>query len=59
MPGAADNISRGHIIFVMPTALNTQQVVIIVKNFQNELLFEICSKSLVRAIGKVLLIKFS
>ena len=27
--------------------------------FQTELMVEICSKSLVRAIGKVLLIKFS
>ena len=29
------------------------------KFFQTELMVEICSKSLVRAIGKVLLIKFS
>ena len=34
-------------------------VVIWVKFFQTELMVEICSKSLVRAIGKVLIIKFS
>ena len=34
-------------------------VVIKVKFFQTELLVEICSESLVRAIGKVLLVEFS
>ena len=34
-------------------------VVIRVKFFQTELMVEICSKSVVRAIGKVLLMKFS
>ena len=34
-------------------------VVIQVNNFQNELMVEIYSKNLVRAIGKVLLMKFS
>ena len=34
-------------------------MVIRVKIFQTELIVEICSESLVRAIGKVLLIKFS
>ena len=32
---------------------------IVVTFFQTELMVEICSKSLVRAMGKVLLIKFS
>ena len=34
-------------------------VVLRVKSFQTKLMVEICSKSLVRAIGKVLLMKFS
>ena len=34
-------------------------VVIRVKIFQTELMVEICSESLVRAIGKVLLMRFS
>ena len=39
---------------------NTQHVVVIwVKDFLNELMVEIYSKNLVRAIGKVLLMKFS
>ena len=34
-------------------------VVIRVKFFQTELMVKICSESLVRAVGKVLLMKFS
>ena len=34
-------------------------MVIRVKSFQTELMVEICSESLVRAIAKVLLMKFS
>ena len=34
-------------------------VVIWVKFFQSDLMVEICCKSLVRAVGKVLFIKFS
>ena len=37
---------------------NTQDSVMQVKTFPNELLVEIYSESLVRAIGKVLLMKF-
>ena len=44
-------------LFLWETTHST--VVIWVKNFQNELMIEIYSKSLVRAIFKVLLIKIS
>ena len=38
---------------------NTQHMVIWIKNVQNELMFEIFSKTLVESIGKVLRMKFS
>ena len=40
--------------------IKTRSIVVIMATFcQTELVVEICSESLVRAIGKVLLIKFS
>ena len=54
------NLQQSFFLLLLIKLKVTRSIVVIRVNFfQTELMVEICSESLVRAIGKILLMKFS